>query len=187
LKFLPNKIRKLTESDIEDVIELYADTCKNVEYYQKLFNKFDCKDEIKLSFKPDVTAAIRTGLCLGMFEKNKLIGCLLAIDWFQYKEKEYALFKHMFDVTRDYTKQLIDYAQQFDKVYFIFAVGIMNGRRCQGNATALIKHFDILVPKDVTVITDCIYSLSNSMWLSQGYMQIQIGDNSDDLVMVKIK
>lgn len=184
--FFKNKIRKLNESDIDDVIELYADTCKYNIYFQEMFNKQDCKEEIKRDFAPDVAAAIRTGLCLGCFEKGKLIGCILSVDWFRYFEEEHALFKHMFDLSLSTTHNLVNYMNQFSKAYFVFAIGVADGKRCQGNATALIKHYVTVVPKDTTIVSDCMYPLADAMWLSHGFIILPIGDGSNDKVVVKI-
>lgn len=168
------KIRRLTEADIKDAIELYADTCRYDTDYQKMFGVKDCKDKIIEDFSPDVIAAVRLGLCIGIYEKGKIIGCVLAIDWYKYLEEEPALFHHMFNSELTSTKELVDYMYQFPDAYFIFAMGVKNGKRCQGNASAMLKHFMKLAGKK-PIVSDCIYSQAVSLWLTMSFQTVDIG------------
>lgn len=164
------KVRKLQEKDIDEAIALYARTCRYTEYFKKKFGVSDCEQKIIEEFTPDVTAAIRTGLCLGIFEKGIMIGCLFSIDWYRYFEEEHALFKHMFEMDLQTTDTIINAACKFPKCYFIFALGIADGKRCQGCATKMLKHYVKLVPKDVTILTDCLYENAMSLWLHEGFI-----------------
>lgn len=183
---LKKRIRKLNETDISDAMELYAETCRYDEYFQKLFGKKDCKENIRKDFLTDVASAIELGLCLGLYEKDKLIGCLFSIDWWKYYENEHNLFEHMFNMSLDTTQDLIGYMGQFSNANFIFAIGIADGKRCQGNATALIQYYCKAVGKDTTLVTDCLYPLADSMWLSNSFIKTPIDNTVDNFVMVKL-
>ena len=154
---LITKVRKLTVDDIDETVALYARTCRYNEYFRNKFGVQDCEQNIIKEFAPDVTAAIKTGLCLGIFEKGTMIGCMLSVDWFRYYEEEHALFKHMFEM-------------DLEKLYFIFAIGVADGKRCQGCASKLLKHYLKLLPKNTAVMTDCLYENAMSLWLKQGFI-----------------
>ena len=66
--------RMLKETDIEDTSRFYADSAKYVPYFQKMFGVTDCTEELYKNFRPDITAAIRSGGCMGMFEDGVMIG-----------------------------------------------------------------------------------------------------------------
>lgn len=171
------KIRRLTESDISDAIELYADTCRFDSDYQQMFGVKDCKQNIIQDFSPDVIAAVRLGICLGIYERKEIIGCILSINWFRYLEEEPALFHHMFKSELESTKKLVEYMYQFPEAYFIFAMGVKNGKRCQGNGSAMLRHYMKLIGK-TPVVSDCIYSQAVSLWLGQSFQTVDIGDMS---------
>lgn len=173
---LITKIRKLTVDDIDETIALFAKTCRYDEYFRSMFGVKDCEQNIIKEFTPDVTAALKTGLCLGIFEKSVMIGCILSVDWFRYYEEEHALFKHMFKMDLDSTSNIINKAMEFKKLYFIFAVGVADGKRCQGCATKMLKHYLKLVPKDTAVMTDCLYDNAMSLWLKQSFIVTETGD-----------
>ena len=170
LALLITKVRRLTEKDIDETISLYARTCRYNEYFRNMFGVDDCEECIKREFAPDVVAAIRTSICLGIFEKGVMIGCLLSVDWFKYFEEEHALFKHMFQMDLETTQCIIDRASQFSELNFIFAIGVADGKRCQGCATKLLRHYLKLVPKRTAIMTDCLYEYAMSLWLSAGFI-----------------
>ena len=172
-----SKIRKLDSRDTEDAINLYARTCRYTEYFQKLFNVQDCEQKIKEEFSEDVIAAINLGFCYGIFENNEMIGCLFAIDWYKYLEQEPDLFERMFNAELQSTQNIINLASQSSSCIFIFAIGIADGKRCQGYATKLIKYFMKQVSKDAVVLTDCIYEYAMSLWLGRGFSIVEIGED----------
>ena len=167
---LITKVRKLTVDDIDETVALYARTCRYNEYFRNKFGVQDCEQNIIKEFAPDVTAAIKTGLCLGIFEKGTMIGCMLSVDWFRYYEEEHALFKHMFEMDLATTSTIIAKAMEFEKLYFIFAIGVADGKRCQGCASKLLKHYLKLLPKNTAVMTDCLYENAMSLWLKYGFI-----------------
>lgn len=168
------KIRKLSEKDILPAITLYAHSCRYLEYFQKMFGVTDCEQNIIESFTPDVIAAIRTGLCIGAFKNNELIGVIFSVDWHRYFTEEFALFEHMFNSELPETKDMIEHLKQFESAYFIFAIGVADGFRCQGIATSMLKHFLVIKPKRCSIATDCIYEYAQSLWLSNKFTFVQL-------------
>lgn len=173
--FFGKKIKQLTAKDLADTIELYADTCRYDKDFCNMFMSPDCYSFIKQEFSPDVEAALSNGVCLGVYSGRTLIGCLLSIDWYKYMEEYPAQFAHMFPPELDSTKRVIEYMSQHKSVFFVFAIGIQDGQRCQGNASALIKQFTSMVKKGNAIVTDCIYEYASSMWLKHGYRRVNEG------------
>lgn len=169
--------RKLTEKDIEETTRFYAESAKYVDYFQKMFGKQDCTEDIYTNFKPDVAASIRTGLCLGVFEHGNMVACLLSIDWHLYKQEHPTLFDHMFLPELDTTKQIEEKVKSLSgPCFFIYAVLVSETARCQGKGSALIKKYNKMISSNVNVASDCIYEYAGSMWLKNGYKIVEVTD-----------
>ena len=183
-----NQIKVLTDDDIEDVTKLYADSCKYVEYFQKMFGKKDCSLDIYREFLPDVTAAIRQGYCCGIYKKGILTGILLSINWFDYKNEHPVLFNHMFNCDNPTTKILENYANQFNNnVYFIFAIGVVDGCRCQGLGRQLLRNYVKRVNRKATIFSDCLYANAQSLWLKEGFHIVDLTEDDNEIkVVVKL-
>ena len=165
-----NQIRKLTEQDIEATTRFYAESGKYVDYFQKMFGKTDCTEDIYTNFKPDVAASIRTGMCLGLFKHGVMIGCVLSVDWHLYKQDHPTLFDHMFYPQLETTKQMNEYIKDLNKgVYFIYAVLVEESNRCQGIGSQLIQKYTKQIDRNAAVVSDCVYEYAGSMWLKNGY------------------
>lgn len=180
-----NQIKVLTEEDIDVVTYLYADSCKYVNYFQRMFGVTDCTKHIYKDFKPDVTAAIRQGYCLGIYNKGTLIGFILSIDWFHYKEEHPVLFNHMFDPENPVTAILERYAEQFSSdVQFIFAIGVTDGFRCQGYGRNLLRNFVKRVGRKSVIFSDCVYPNAQSLWLKEGFHIVDLSEDGTDIQVV---
>ena len=171
---LTYKIRKLKESDALDAIQLYARSCRYLEYFQNYFGEKDCENSIIASFSPDVIAAIRTGVCVGCYNGKELIGIIFSIDWTKYVEENMTLLDHMFNLDLDSTDELLSYMEQYPQAHFIFAIGTKDGYRCQGIAKAMLKHYLVLVSKKSAVVTDCIYEYAQSLWWSNSFVNVEL-------------
>ncbi|MCM1218456.1 MAG: GNAT family N-acetyltransferase [Lachnospiraceae bacterium] len=173
------KVRLLEEKDIESTARFYADNGKYVEYFQKMFSTQDCTEAIYTNFKPDVAASIRTGLCLGIFDHDIMIGCILAVDWNLYKQEHPTLFDHMFLPELQTTKDIDStVARLSGPTYFVYAVLVNEKRRCQGIGTVLVKKFTKTVGDKANIVSDCVYENASPIWLKNGFA---VRDISADL------
>lgn len=162
--------RMLKETDIEDTSRFYADSAKYVPYFQNMFGVHDCTEELYKNFRPDITAAIRSGGCLGMFEDSVMIAAVLAVDWYKYQQEYPTLFAHMFLPELETTKLMVEYCSELSgPVMFVFATLVRDNKRAQGNMTKLLKKFAKQFGSQANIVSDCIYDYASATWLKNGF------------------
>ena len=182
---LMSQIKVLTDEDVDAITYLYANSCKYVDYFQRMFGVTDCTQCIYKDFRPDVAAAVRQGRCLGIYNKGVLIGIILAIDWFAYKEDHPVLYNHMFNKDNPITDILERYANQFsDNVTFIFAIGITDGNRCQGFGRKLLRNFIKRFGRKGVIFSDCLYESAQSLWLKEGFHIVDLTEGDNDIKVI---
>ena len=178
-------IKQFTEWEIEEVTRFYAESCKNIPYFQKMFNTVDCTEQIYTSFKPDVTAAIRQGGCFGLYAGGILRAILLSVDWYKYKYDYTILFEHMFPKEEKSTEAIDKFINDGDGTIFIFAVATQSKFQAKGYATKLIKKFNSIVKKGNRVVSDCTDPSFNTMWLKNGYQLIEVDTDGEKLILAE--
>ena len=166
------KIRKLEVDDAKSAAMLYAYTARYDKYFTEVFGSDSCEIEILKKFSPDVMNAIKYGNCFGAFDKDKLVGLVLAfnlIDWRNNHREEY---NHVFDSSDDFMKAVTEYfKQQHTDVTYVFAVCVEEQYRCQGIASSLIKNLCNLYDKDFTIVSDATHPQAMPMWLKNGFRE----------------
>lgn len=169
--------RMLKETDIEDTSRFYADSAKYVPYFQKMFGVTDCTEELYKNFRPDITAAIRSGGCMGMFEDGVMIAAVLAVDWYKYQQEYPTLFAHMFLPELETTEQMVKYCANLGgPVMFVFATLVRDNKRAQGNMTKLLKKFAKQFGSQANIVSDCVYDYASTTWLKNGFKVEQLSD-----------
>lgn len=159
----------LKERHIEDTARLYSNAAAHVEYYTKMYGKNSCSADIYVNFKQDVAESIRKGLCVGFFDEGDLTGALLAIDWYEYEDRNRAALDHMFLPELKTTQDIKTVMHRTrNKSYFIYAVLVEKGLRGRGIATHMLQTFMKKVGKS-TIVTDCVYENANAMWENNGF------------------
>ena len=162
-------MKQLSEWEIEETTRFYAESCKNVEYFQKLFNTVDCAESIYTNFKADVAAAIRQGRCFGLYSRGILRAILLSVDWYSYKYDHPVLFEHMFNSELASTKAIDAYINNGEGTLFIFAIATEPNFQNRGYATKLLKKFNSMLKDGTQVVSDCTGEGYKSIWLKNGY------------------
>ncbi|MCM1218462.1 MAG: GNAT family N-acetyltransferase [Lachnospiraceae bacterium] len=183
------KIKRLTGSDFQAALELYAEACHADRFYCKLFATDDCYSDIKKTFHSDVWATIQFGHALGAFAGKQLIGVLLGFNvlgWFNSHRKE---FNHVFNFNNaqaDYWYNTVTqhFKEADRKLMYIYMIGVDEQFRKKGVATLLIKKTVDMYQKEYTLISDASNPIAMPMWLSNGFKEIRVGSGNEEVLLV---
>lgn len=181
-----SKIRPLKESEAEDAARLFADVGRYYPYFQRVFGVTDCVNEIYKMFREDIGYVVSEGKCIGMYDKGVLVGAILSFEWSEFQKNHPEAFAHMFHNGEDNNDKVFEFFETLDKpLYYVLAILVRDGYRCQGHGTHLVTKYTKMVGNNYNLCTDQLLDYADTMWLSNGYVLTML--DKDLKVMTRMR
>ena len=166
----------------EEVLLLFAYSCRLDDYYTKVFGKPSVELEIINTYEKDVAAVLSKGKCYGCFKGEQLVGILLSfgiLDWRNNHRDDYDHF--FFGENRDddeedvWVQSLIKFLEsRGESPLYIPIICTRDEHRCKGIASNLIKRLSDDLSDRYVLISDATHSQAMPMWLSNGFRELSI-------------
>lgn len=173
------KYRKLTPSDTDDALLLFAYSCRHDPYYTEYFGKPSVETDILETFPEDINNIIKYGHTIGCFHKNKLVGILLGFgiqDWLHnHRSEYYHFFGDNGDEVSSWVQLLVPYLNsRKETVLYLPIICVKGDYRCQGIATNLVSRMCKQLGERYAMVSDATHERAMPMWLSNGFRELML-------------
>lgn len=177
------KYKPIDVSYFDEVLILFAYSCRYDDYYTVHFGKDSVEVELLTNYKDDVRAILEHGRCYGCFLGNQLVGCLLSFSLQDWKHNHIEEYRHFFygDTTDDngdadiWVDGLLKYLESRGEApCYIPIVCTKDEHRCRGIARRLIQNITDDLGLRYIMISDATHNRAMPMWLSNGFREITL-------------